>query len=143
MKQTTWRSTGKAVYPIQYHFVWSTKYRRTVLAGPVETTARAVLAQVCTEQGWELLALEVMPDHGHLFVSIPPAISPAQAIHRFKGRSAYVLFAQHPALKRRLWGGHLWNPSYYVGTAGQVAAEVIRRYIAPQKQHPEAAPCPS
>jgi len=143
MKQPAWRSTGNAVYQIQYHFVWSTKYRRTVLAGAVETAARRVLQQLCSEQGWEALALEVLPDHVHLFVSIPPAVSPAQAARLLKGRSAHDLFATHPAIKRRLWGGHLWNPSYYVGTAGQVSAEVIRRYIAQQKQHPQAATCPS
>ena len=49
MQQPAWHSTGNAVYQIQYHFVWSTKHRRPVLADPVETTARAVLQAVCTE----------------------------------------------------------------------------------------------
>jgi len=29
----------------------------------------------------------------------------------------------------RLWGGHLWSPSYYVGTAGAVSAQIIQLYI--------------
>ena len=32
-------------------------------------------------------------------------------------------------LKDLLYGGHLWSPSYYVGTAGNVSAETIRHYI--------------
>jgi len=43
--------------------------------------------------------------------------------------TARQLFAEFPELLGRLWGGHLWAPSYYVGTAGNVSAETIRRYI--------------
>jgi len=32
-------------------------------------------------------------------------------------------------LNKCLWGGHLWSPSYYVGTTGHVSAETIRRYL--------------
>jgi putative transposase len=46
-----------------------------------------------------------------------------------KGVSARQLFRRFPALKKRLWGGHLWSPSYYVGTAGTVSAATIQRYI--------------
>lgn len=40
-----------------------------------------------------------------------------------------ILFQRFPALKQRVWGGHLWSPSYYVGTAGTVSAATIQRYI--------------
>jgi putative transposase len=44
-----------------------------------------------------------------------------------------MLFLKHPEIKRFLWGGHLWNPSYYAGTAGGVSKEAILRYIEGQK----------
>jgi putative transposase len=50
-----------------------------------------------------------------------------------KGASARRLFVRHPELKRHLWRGHLWNPSYYVGTVGDMSADVVARYIASQK----------
>ncbi|MFA7073382.1 MAG: transposase, partial [Methanoculleus sp.] len=40
---------------------------------------------------------------------------------------------QYPELRKQLWKGHLWNPSYYVGTCGDVTKEVIQKYIATQK----------
>jgi putative transposase len=46
-----------------------------------------------------------------------------------KGVSARHLFRRFPALKKRLWGGHLRSPSYYVGTAGTVSAATIQRYL--------------
>lgn len=39
----------------------------------------------------------------------------------------------HPGLKEQLWGGHLWNPSYYVGTVGQISEETVKKYIDAQK----------
>lgn len=76
-----------------------------------------------------MLSKEIQPDHVHLFVSLPPAIAVADAVKILKGTTARRLFQQMPALKQQLWNGHLWSPSYYVGTAGNVSAETIRRYI--------------
>src|SRR6266699_3215742 len=35
---------------------------------------------------------------------------------------------------QRLWGGHLWSPSYYVGTAGTISATTIQRFIERAEQ---------
>ncbi|WP_027718409.1 IS200/IS605 family transposase [Desulfovirgula thermocuniculi] len=133
MKKETWKSTGTAVYNINYHFVWSTKYRRKVLLPPVDETLKEAIAALCREHGYELLTLEVMPDYVHAFLSAPPKVAPAVIAKVLKGSTARTLFAKHPELRKKLWGGHLWNPSYYVGTAGQVSSDTIRRYIEAQK----------
>lgn len=74
-----------------------------------------------------------MPDHVHIFLSAPPKVAPTVIAKILKGSTARTLFTKHPELKQRLWGGHLWNPSYYVGTAGNVSGDTIRRYIESQK----------
>jgi putative transposase len=76
-----------------------------------------------------VITVEVQPDHIHLFLTIPLAIAVANAIKILKGTTARKLFLEFPQLKKGLWGGHLWSPSYYVGTAGNVSAETIQRYI--------------
>lgn len=78
-----------------------------------------------------------MPDHIYLFISVPPAQAVATAVKLVKGASARMLFMRFPQLKKRLWGGHLWNPAYYVGTAGHVSSETIQRYIDRQKEAAE------
>jgi putative transposase len=138
MRNRSWKSTPNAVYEINYHLVWSTKYRKSVLVPPVDETLKKVLTQTADEHGYEILGMEVMPDHVHIFLSAPPAISPAVIAKILKGTSARRLFMTHPQLKRQLWGGHLWNPSYYVGIAGHVNAETIKRYIEEQKTHADA-----
>lgn len=32
-------------------------------------------------------------------------------------------------LKKKLWGGHLWNHSYFVATVSENTEEQIRKYI--------------
>ncbi|HCU8684658.1 TPA: transposase, partial [Enterococcus faecium] len=51
-----------------------------------------------------------------------------------KGASARLLFKKHPELKQLLWGGHLWNPSYFVATVSENTEEQIRKYIQNQKK---------
>ena len=68
MKKEIWKSTGTAVYNINYHFVWSTKQRRKVLLPPTDETLKGALTTLCKEHGYQLLALEVMPDRVHVFL---------------------------------------------------------------------------
>ena len=37
-------------------------------------------------------------------------------------------------LKKKLWGEHLWNPSYFVATVSENTEEQIRKYINNQKK---------
>ena len=74
-----------------------------------------------------------MPDHVHLCVTAHPKFPPATIVRIMKGITARKLFEQYPDLRKQLWEGHLWNPSYYVGTCGDVTKEIVRRYIEAQK----------
>ena len=74
--------------------------------------------------------LEVSPDHVHIFCAFPPRYSISQVVTRFKSLSARTIFRESPRIKRRLWGGELWEEGYFVRTVGdKVTAELIRRYI--------------
>lgn len=73
-----------------------------------------------------------MPDHV-FFIFAKPADSPSRIMSVIRGASAYKRFREYPAIKRKLWGGHLWNPSDYVGTAGQMSSEIIKKQIENQK----------
>jgi len=116
-------------YQIAYHVVWCPKYRRRVLKGSLSARLDELLEEVCKENKWEIFSKEIQPDHVHLFVSISPATSLATAIKKLKGITARKLFLEFSTLKKQLWGGALWSPSYYVGTAGNVSAKTIQKYI--------------
>lgn len=116
-------------YSIAYHFVWIPKYRRKILTGDVQQATKEVLTECCDRHGLILLALETDLDHVHIFVSAPPRFSPAQIANLLKGYSSRYLRERFPHLRKVCGKDHLWTQAYYVGTAGAVSTEVIRRYI--------------
>lgn len=121
-------------YSLGYHVVWCPKYRRPVLVGPVAERLRELVEQKSAEHGWIIVALEVMPDHVHLFVRTDPTASPSYIANQFKGFTSKVLRDEFPALKRRL--PTLWSRSYFVSSVGNVSAATIQKYIETQWERP-------
>jgi len=124
------RRTPHAVYDTLSHLVWSPKYRRDVLQGEIQQRVRELFVDIAEQYDITIEEMEVSPDHVHLFCSFPPRDSIAQVVTRFKSLSARAIFREFPRVKRRLWGGELWEDGYCARTVGdKVTAEVIRRYI--------------
>jgi putative transposase len=117
--------------------VWSTKYRKKLLVNKIDERLKELHIQIANEKGIDLKEQEIMADHVHLFVSAHPKFSPSQMTKIFKGITAKVLFEEFPELRLQAWRGHLWNPSYYVGTMGDVTKDVIAKYIKMQKEAKE------
>lgn len=131
----TAKKTPHAVYVINYHLVWIPRYRKKVLIGRIADRLKELLSEIASQYAFRMVAVEVMPDHVHLFVSAPPKYSPAEIVRLFKGISSRRLMQEFAYLCRQYWGekATLWAESYYVGTAGHVSAETIQRYIENQK----------
>ena len=118
-----------SVFQTAYHVIWCSKYRKPILVSEVAKVTNDLIDNICKENDWPVITVEIQPDHIHLFLTIPPAIAVATVVKILKGSIARKLFLMFPQLKKELWAGHLWSPSYYVGTAGNVSAETIARYI--------------
>ena len=123
------RSTRHARYWCAYNFVWILKYRRDILVGGVAEYSREVLRETLEELACEPLALEVMPDHVHVFALCPPRLSPAYIANYLKGKSARRILQSFQELKTRINRGKLWSRSYFVATVGNVTADVIKKYV--------------
>lgn len=76
-------------------------------------------------------ALEITPDHVHLFVESDPRWSVAEILNRLKGFTSHELREQFPHLRSRL--PTLWSRSYYAGTVGHVSEKTVKAYIENQK----------
>ena len=123
------------VYNVNYHIVWSTKYRRKVLNSKIETRLKEILIQVSKEKEFTIHEMEVGEcDHIHLFISAHPKVSISYIVKMSKGISGRLLMKEFPEITKHLWNGELWNPSYYVETIGSVSEENIRRYIQRQEK---------
>ena len=123
------------VYSIQYHIVWCVKYRHKILNGPVETRLIEILQQIASDNGFQILEINTEKDHVHLLVNCSPQHYIPNMIKALKGVSARLLMKEFgDSLRKKLWGGHLWNPSYFVATVSEHTEEQIRRYIRNQKE---------
>jgi len=86
------RRTKHAVFDIKYHLVWIPKYRRKILVGEVAEYTKEMLQQIADEYGFWVDTMEVMEDHVHVFVEVPPKYSPAEAVQILKSVSAREVF---------------------------------------------------
>jgi len=131
MPTERYRRNAGSVYSLKYHLVWCPKYRRPVLVDQIAEDLKALLYEKAAELKAEIQALEVMPDHVHLFVESDPTLAVQFIVNQFKGYTSRTLRQRYPSLVSRLPA--LWSRSYYAGTVGHVSEEVVRRYIAAQK----------
>ena len=122
------------VYAIQYHIVWCVKYRRKVLTSVVEEKLREILFKIADENGFTIEAFNCDQDHVHLLIDCKPQHYIPNFIKALKGVSGRFVFKECPWLKERLWGGHLWNPSYFVATLSENTEAQVRAYIQSQKE---------
>jgi len=126
------KSTRHARYWCGYHFVWIPKYRRDVLIREVAEYTKVVLREILRELECEPLALEVLPDHVHVFALCPPRHSPAYIVNYLKGKSARRILQRFPELKAKATRGKLWSRSYFVATVGNVTADIVKRNVEEQ-----------
>ena len=124
------KSTSHAVYEAKYHLVWCPKYRKRILVGEVAERVKGLFFEIAERFDFEIDRCEVAEDHIHVLISFPPRYSIAQVVGIIKGKSGSKIFEEYPKLKKRLWGGHLWEQGYFARTVGeQITDDVIRRYI--------------
>ena len=120
-----------AVGQNSYHLVWKPKYSWDCFKFPwVKKDCEAILKEAVERYKMKLFELEVMPDHIHLFVEIPPTMSVSKALNLLKGYSSFKLFRKQRWLRKYFRKGHLWSPGKFFRSVGNVTAEAIKNYIA-------------
>ncbi|BCS82423.1 IS200/IS605 family transposase [Anaerocellum diazotrophicum] len=126
----TYKSTRHAKFLINYHFVWIPKYRKDILKDPeVKKIVEETIEELSRTYNFEILALEIMPDHIHLFISALPRYSPSELINVIKGTTGRNIAQKFPKYKQK---DSVWTRAYFVATAGNVSSETIKKYIESQ-----------
>ena len=127
--------TRRYIYNFHYHLIWVTKYRnKTFTTDALANEMKEILSGIAEANKIVIENMEVMPDHVHMLISFPPSKAPTSAIKALKGRSAYMFLKRHPEIRQSQYlGGHLWSPSYYMSTLGNMSKDVVERYINDQK----------
>ncbi|MBD2388806.1 IS200/IS605 family transposase [Cylindrospermum sp. FACHB-282] len=130
-KPDEYRHEGNAVSLLNYHFVFIPKRRKKVLVGAIADRLQQIICELCTENRWRIIAMEIMADHVHLFLNVKPTDNPSNIMNKIKGRASHHLRKEFPELLKL---PTLWTPSYFVSTAGNICTETVKKYIEQQKR---------
>lgn len=126
-----YKSSNHLVYSCQYHVIFCPKYRRKVLTDGIDERLKELIMEKQEEYGYEVLDMEVMPDHVHLLLDVDPKIGIYSVITKIKGYTSKQLREEFPVLKKRI--PTLWTHSKFISSVGSVTLDVVKRYIEEQK----------
>lgn len=123
------------IYSLQYHVVWCVKYRRKVITEQIEKSLFEILTKIAQDNNFSILEYNTNKDHVHLLIDCSPQNYIPSMLKALKGVSARLLMKQYGnELRKQLWGGHLWNPSYFIATVSENTEQQVRDYIKRQKE---------
>ena len=131
---TKTQSLAHTKWLCKYHIVFTPKYRRKVIYNQYRNSLREILRRLCEYKGVKIIEGELMADHVHMLVLIPPKISVSSFMGYLKGKSALMMFDKHANLKYKFGNRHFWSEGYYVSTVG-LNEQTIRKYIRDQEKH--------
>jgi putative transposase len=125
-----YRHESNAVSLLNYHFVFIPKRRKKVLVGAIAERLQQIICELVVENRWKIIAIEIMPDHVHLFLNVKPTDDPSSIMRKIKWRASHHLRKEFPELLKI---PTLWTPSYFVSTAGNICTETVKKYIERQR----------
>jgi len=116
-----YKSLNHCKYMVQYHLIWCPKFRFSVLKDDIELSLKEIMFLISHSYDFDIIEMELMPDHMHLFISAKPTVAPTDLVRTIKSISAVELFKKHPKLKQ-FYGrcGSLWSKGYFVGRPSPV-----------------------
>lgn len=127
------------VYSLNYHFITCVKYRQKVFTDDkIIERLKDIVITISQEFYVKVIGQECGEDHFHLLFRCKPTLNFKDYIQALKGRSARLLRKEFPdLLKNRLWGEHLWSPSYFLATTGNVTLDILMNYVQNQRVYQE------
>jgi len=132
MKNNKLKKQNHVTYDCNYHLIWTPKYRKSLLINGVDDDLKEIIQELSIELEFEIISMEIMPDHVHLLVSISPQLGVHKVIKRIKGRSSNILRKKYQNLRTKV--PTLWTHSYFCATVGGAPLEVIKKYVEDQKE---------
>jgi putative transposase len=125
-------SSRHAVFNVNYHLVFVTKYRRSkVMNDEIQESLKSFIATKAETYSVSIKAIETMNDHIHIFIACSPNILLSALVKKLKCSSSRYLRSKFTHLRNLK---SLWAPSYFVESIGCISEPTIIKYINNQKQ---------
>lgn len=130
---TTYESLSHSKWDCKYHVVFVPKCRKKKLYGVIRKFLGPVFHELSSQRGSKIIKGNMVQDHVHMLISIPPKYSVAEVIGYIKGKSAIAVARQFGNKKKNFNGEQLWARGYAVSTVGFEEA-TIKNYIKHQER---------
>lgn len=130
MKKDTYKTAAHLIYDCKYHVIFCPKYRRSILKDK-EEFLKTIFQQVADEFNFQIIEMEIMPDHVHLLIDCNPRFGIMSCVSKLKSFSAYKLKEKYPSLKTRI--PNIWTRSVFISSVGAISLETVKKYIEEQK----------
>lgn len=134
--KTQLRKGAHAVFKIQFHIIFVTKYRKNVINQAILAKLQEVFSRVCEKRKCELLEFNGEENHVHLLVDAHPDNNTSQLISSLKSASSRIVRKEfEDYLKQFYWKKEdpsFWTDAYCVISAGGAPLEIVKEYIKNQ-----------
>lgn len=125
-----YKSANHYIWACDYHVIFCTKYRKQILTSAIQNRLKQLIIEKQEAYNYTLTALEIMPEHVHILMSVEPKYSVTKIVGKIKGYSSYVLRREFFGLKRLR---ALWTSSKFVASTGGVTLDALKEYVEGQK----------
>ena len=112
-----------------YHIVWIPKARQPVLEGKIVARLKHYFYEACKMNWWWLDEVQILTDHVHILIQLPPKQSVSEAVQILKGGTSRLMRQEFPELQEFIWGDSLWADGYFAETIGVRNASQVKKYI--------------
>ena len=127
--------SSNAVFSLFYHLIIVVKYRQNIfMSEDIITTLKDFCNKISPKYGVNIVEMECGTDHVHILFEAKPTTDLTKFINILKGHSSKEIREKHHDLiKNKLWGDHLWSPSYFISTSGNVSLDTLINYVQTQR----------
>ena len=123
-----------SVYSLYYHFIQVVKYRRKVFVNDkIVDFLKTKVREIAERFDVEVLSIECDKDHFHMIFKGTPVLKLTEFVNTVKTITSREIQRRFPDVKKVIWKGKLWSPSYFIATSGQVTLPVLMRYVESQE----------
>ena len=125
-----------SVYALQYHLVQVVKYRRDIFVDEkLVDFLKKIVREISETFTVDVLDLECDKDHFHMIFKAKPTLDIPKYINAIKTISSREIQRCFPEVKEKLWKGHVWSPSYFLASTGQVTLDSLKAYVENQRKN--------
>jgi putative transposase len=120
----------QSIYKMLVHIVFSTKNREDLIHHEIENRLFGYIHGIVENNNAKLIIANGTSNHIHLLISLPKKIDISELIGDIKRDSSSWIKQQDSQ-----FSNFYWQRGYGAFSVGQTEIEIVKNYIAKQKEH--------